>query len=143
MNRENIASIASFVSDATSTVSRLEADNAALVQKVASLEEHQKIASEVQTPAISTERAATAVSQIIQAGFLKEASRNKAVAAISADPVAGLNFLEKLAQDTINKKSLPRLGNAVKLDKQASVSQDSVKASDLAFAKHFGSGKVN
>ena len=144
MNKDHIAQTAAFIKTASETTARLEQERDAALEKVATLEaqvEQQKTASEVQTSVISTERAADAVSKIIQAGFLKEASRDRAVAALSADPHAGLDFIEKLANDTIAKRTLPSLGKGVH-EKKASVNTD-LKASDDAWARHFGGKRSN
>ncbi len=148
MKKELIAQIALFCKEASDTVSRLEtekvaalAENAQLRDKVASLEAgqgQQKTAS-VDNVVMTVEATGKLVDNLIQAGFLKEASRSAATSAITADPLAAVKFLDDMSVKSIQKKSLPSLG-AGEIQKTAStefVNTDERKSDDV-FDAHFG-----
>lgn len=148
MNKALIAQIALFCKEASDTVSRLEsekvaalAENAQLKDKVASFEAghgQQKTAS-VDSVVMTVEATGSLVDNLIQAGFVKEASRSAATAAISADPMAAVKFLDDMAVKSIKEKSLPSLG-AGEIQKQANEDFVNTKErkSDDVFDQHFG-----
>jgi uncharacterized protein YoxC len=149
MKKELIAQIANFMKEASDSVSKLEterdtvlAENAQLKEKVASLETGQQKTASVDNVVMSVESTNTLVDNLIQAGFLKEGSRNAAVAAMSADPLAAAKFLDDMAVKSIKTKSLPSLG-AGEIEKIAGENTDefvdhSARRSDDIFEQHFG-----
>jgi hypothetical protein len=144
MQKELIQQIALFMKEASDSVSRLEAENTQLKEKVASQEaelgQHKEAGeSSVTTAVLSVDDAGNLASNLIQAGFLKEASRNAATVALSSDPKAAASFLEKLAASSIENKGVPSLGEMVK-EKEASAQTPTgeERESDKAFDRYFG-----
>lgn len=105
-------------------VASLEADLNASTEKEATLE---------LSPALDGDAVKTTVSNIINAGFLKKADQDQAIAAINSDPATLLEFLDKLANKSIQNRQVPKLGSSV-VEKNASSSQ---RESDAAYEATF------
>jgi hypothetical protein len=86
-------------------------------------------------------RIVTAVDHLIQAGFLKESTRDSAVQAVTADPANALmDFCEKLAaQQIVPVAQMPTLGKAVAKPGQESNAASDKRASDTNFEATFDS----
>jgi len=91
-------------------VASLEADLSTGSQKEAALEP---------TPALDGDAVKTTVSNIINAGFLKKADQDQAIACITRDPASLLEFLDKLANKSIQNRQVPKIGSSV-VEKTAS-----------------------
>jgi hypothetical protein len=75
---------------------------------------------------INADSADKLANAVIEAGFLKEANRKGFISAAMTDNAYLGTFLEKLAENTVNKKGLPSLGS---IDKQASPTTATVQGS--------------
>jgi len=152
LTKEAAADIATYVSDTQSIIKDQSAEIHGLQEKLASVEgkcacgkDYDKCSmcsEDGQDKQASLEDGAieSTVDKVIQAGFLKEGSRQQALQAIQDDAANSLlTFLDKLADQRISSDSagaeMPKLGHAVPTG-QASASAQA-RESDRAFEQCF------
>jgi hypothetical protein len=117
----------SIVAEQKTAIEELEAENA-------SLKEAQKSAAEA--PKVDKARAVTMLDKIVEAGFIKENQKEASLQAIEADPSCLVNFLDKLAEKTIESSKVPSIGKSVRKEKVARGTAP-VRESDRHFEASF------
>ena len=79
-------------------------DKATIEKQAAELATVQKTASDTGLDSSAVDQT---IDNCIEAGFLKEAEKDQAVAAVNADPSTLLGFLDKLASHTVESRKNP------------------------------------
>jgi hypothetical protein len=130
MPQEKIAEMVEFIGLADDIMTSQQ-------EKIASLEEalnaaNQKEAS-VQASVLDADAIKQTVSNIISAGFLKKADQDQAISAIERDPANLLEFVDKLATETIKNRQARPMGRPV----QKTASAHSKRESDASFEATF------
>jgi ABC-type transporter MlaC component len=121
--------MAEYIQRSQEIITNLRDENEGL-RKHASQE---KVASG--SPALDTDGVENMVDHVIEAGLLKEAQRQEAIDAMSADPNSLVTFVDQLATKSLEKTATaaPSLGRPYKQEKQSSAA--SVRESDQAYDK--------
>lgn len=109
------------------------ADREATIQKQASALSSQKQAS----AQLNSSAVVETIDNCIGAGFIKEAERQQAIDAVTADPATLLGFLDKLAAKTVEtRKAVAPLGKGVQKT-ATKPAGESVRESDALFESAF------
>jgi hypothetical protein len=152
LTKEAAADIATYVADTQSIISDQSAEIRNLKEKLASVDgkcscgkdydQCSTCADSGQDKQASLTNSAIedTVDKVIQAGFLKEGSRQQALQAIQEDAANSLlTFLDKLADQRIDSGSagaeMPKLGHAVPTGQESASAQS--RESDRAFEQCF------
>jgi hypothetical protein len=129
--------MAMYIQETTEIIADLRTENTQL-KEAASTGGNDKQASE---EAPEEGRIVETVDHLIQAGFLKQSSRDQAIASVKADPAnALLSFVDKLASQQIaTPETMPKLGKAVAKEGQESgaAPEKEKRASDSNFEATF------
>jgi hypothetical protein len=138
--------MASYIQETDGLIQELKAENLQLKQAATGCKKCgenpcscgcDKQASE---GAVEGGRITEVVDHLIQAGFLKESSRDQAISSVTANPATALlDFCDKLAsQRIVTPNQLPRLGKAVdKPGQLPSAASEEKRASDKQFESTF------
>jgi hypothetical protein len=126
MDNEITQKIATFIKEADECIEAQQKE----IESLKAERGAQKTASESEQAPESTidkEAVDAAVSNMVDAGFLKEAEAEQAHTAITADPSVLVGFITKLAANTIehNRNSVPSLGKPSEIQKAASSDAES------------------
>jgi hypothetical protein len=138
INPELAQKVAMYIKETDALIHELKSERDAFQQKAASLEKN------ASGSPIEMAKITAVVNQVIQAGFLKQADRDKAIQAISAQPAnALLSFVEKLASQRISAGAqMPKLGRAVGTETESG-SAPTVRESDRVFEQRFNNFRAN
>lgn len=126
--------MASYIQETDELIQELKAENSQLKQAAVGSD---KQASE---GAVEGGRITEVVDHLIQAGFLKESSRDQAISSVTANPATALlDFCDKLAsQRIVVPNQLPSLGKAVdKPGQMSGTTSEEKRASDKQFENTF------
>jgi len=126
--------MASYIKETDELITELRTENAQLKEAAAS---SQKQASE---GVVEDNRITEVVDHLVQAGFLKESSREQAITSVKENPATALlDFVDKLAAQRIAPpQSVPSLGKPVDRPTSAAPTATAEKrASDKSFEATF------
>ena len=132
INPELAQKVASYIKETDALITELKTERDSLRQKTAALEKNAS-----GTP-LDAAAVVTAVDHVIQAGFMKQADRDKAIKAITTQPaLALLSFVDKLASQRISVRDtgMPKLGRAV--ETPVVPGSAPVRESDRVFEQRF------
>jgi len=131
MDKELTQKVAEYIGASDECMEGLIAENAALKKQPETTEKEAAPAEEA--PAVDEQSVESTVSNMVDAGFLQGNEKEAAVEAIKANPSVLLDFIGKLASNTIehNKRSVPSLGKGT--DQQKVASHDPHAESDTVY----------
>lgn len=134
---EVAAQMAEYIRSTDELIGHLKQANEQLSAQV---EQQQKQASQAsQAAQPDATRVSAMVDHLADAKFIQENQKEAAKSAIMRDPLQLIDFLDKLAVQTVQVRPLPSLGRPVDEDTaKTAVTGEQKRASDQAYDEHFG-----
>lgn len=140
INPDLAQKVAAYIKETDALITDLKKERDALQQKAAALEKN------ASGNPLEAETITATVDRVIKAGFLKQADRDQAIAAITERPATALlSFIDKLATRRIDASAatMPKLGRAVSAETETGSAQASVRESDRLFEQRFNNFRAS